>query len=143
MIPRERTWGDGGASGKAPDFMTHPFLPILLVFIVAALFSGTFLGLSAVLGPKKPSSSKLSVYECGLEPVGDARERFSVKFFLVALLFILFDIEVVFLIPWAVLYRSFIAEGMGLFMLIEMGIFMAILAIGLLYVWRKGALEWK
>ena len=123
--------------------MEHPFLPILLVFVMAALFTGAFLGLSAILGPKKPSHSKLSVYECGLEPVGDARERFSVKFFLVALLFILFDIEVVFLIPWAVTYRGFIAEGMGLFMLIEMGIFMVILAIGLLYVWRKGALEWK
>ncbi|MBI2339272.1 MAG: NADH-quinone oxidoreductase subunit A [Deltaproteobacteria bacterium] len=123
--------------------MDHPFLPILLVFIMAALFAGAFLGLSAILGPKKPNPSKLSVYECGLEPVGDARERFSVKFFLVAMLFILFDIEVVFLIPWAVLYKGFIAEGMGLFMLIEMGIFMAILAIGLLYVWRKGGLEWK
>lgn len=110
---------------------------------MAALFTGAFLGLSAILGPKKPNPSKLSVYECGLEPVGDARERFSVKFFLIAMLFILFDIEVVFLIPWAVTYKGFIAEGMGLFMLIEMGIFMVILAIGLLYVWRKGALDWR
>ncbi|MBI4411643.1 MAG: NADH-quinone oxidoreductase subunit A [Deltaproteobacteria bacterium] len=123
--------------------MEHPFLPILLVFVMAALFTGAFLGLSAILGPKKPNPSKLSVYECGLEPVGDARERFSVKFFLIAMLFILFDIEVVFLIPWAVTYKGFIAEGMGLFMLIEMGIFMVILAIGLLYVWRKGALDWR
>lgn len=123
--------------------MDHPFLPIFLVFIMAALFAGVFLAISALIGPKKPSASKLSTYECGLEPVKTARERFSVKFFLVAILFILFDIEVVFLFPWAVLFKDFISEGMGLFMLAEMGIFVFVLVLGLLFVWRKGALDWK
>jgi len=122
--------------------MDHQYLPILLIFIMATLFSGGFILLSAIIGRKKPSESKLSVYECGVEPVGNARERFSVKFFLVAMLFIIFDIEVVFLFPWAVLFKDFVAQGMGVFMLIEMGIFIGILALGLLFVWRKGALDW-
>ncbi len=123
--------------------MTHPFLPVLMIFIMAGLFAGAFLGLSSILGPKKPSKSKGSTYECGIEPVGAARDRFSVKFFLVAILFILFDVEVVFLFPWAILYRDFIAQGMGLVMLIEMAMFLLILVLGLAYVWRKGALDWK
>lgn len=110
---------------------------------MAGLFAGAFLGLSSILGPKKPSRSKGSTYECGIEPLGEARNRFSVKFFLVAILFILFDVEVVFLFPWAILYRDFIAEGMGLVMLIEMALFLFILVLGLAYVWRKGALDWK
>lgn len=123
--------------------MDHPFIPVLLVFLLAILFSGAFLGLSYLIGPKKPTASKRSPYECGLEPVGGARERFSVKFFLVAILFILFDIEVVFLFPWAILYRDFISEGMGLFAFVEMALFLGILALGLVFVWRKKALEWK
>ncbi len=110
---------------------------------MAGLFALTFLGLSAILGPKKYSASKYSTYECGLTPVGSARERISVKFFLVAILFILFDVEVVFLFPWALLYKQFIAEGMGLFMLVEMGLFMVILVLGLAFIWRKGVLEWN
>lgn len=123
--------------------MDHPFLPILLILLLGVIIAGVFLLLSAIIGPKKYSKSKLSVYECGLNPIGTARERMDVKFAMVAMLFILFDIEVVFLFPWAILYRDFIQEGMGLFMLIEMGIFVFILALGLLFVWRKRALEWK
>lgn len=114
-----------------------------MIFIMAGLFAGAFLGLSSLLGPKKPSASKGSTYECGITPTGNSRERFSVKFFLVAILFILFDVEVVFLFPWAILYRDFIAQGMGLVMLVEMAIFMVILILGLAYVWRKGALDWR
>ncbi|MDO8519118.1 MAG: NADH-quinone oxidoreductase subunit A [Deltaproteobacteria bacterium] len=123
--------------------MDHPFFPILIVLGVGIAFSALFLTLSALIGPKKKSAAKMLPYECGIDPVGNAREPVNVKFSLVAMLFILFDIEAVFLFPWAVLYKKFIAEGAGLFMLIEMGIFIVILALGLLFVWRKGALEWK
>lgn len=123
--------------------MEHPFFPILLVLIMGGLFAGAFLFLSSVIGPKKYSKSKLLPYECGFDPVGTPRERVDVKFSLVAMLFILFDLETVFLFPWALLYRQFIAEGQGVFLLIEMGVFLFILVLGLLYVWRKGALDWS
>lgn len=123
--------------------MEHPYIPILVVFLVGAGFAGVFLFLSSIIGPKRPTASKNTPYECGLNPVGTARERVDVKFALVAMLFILFDIEAVFLYPWTILYREFIEKGMGLFMFIEMGIFLGILTIGLVYVWRKGALDWK
>lgn len=123
--------------------MNHPFFPILIVFAVGIIFSALFLVLSALIGPKKSTPSKLSPYECGIEPIGTARERVDVKFSLVAMLFIIFDIEVVFLFPWAVLYRKFIAEGMGPFMFVEMGIFIGILALGLVFIIRKGALDWQ
>jgi NADH-quinone oxidoreductase subunit A len=117
-------------------------LPILIVFSVAILFALVFLGLSSVLGPKKPTVSKLSVYECGAPPVGGARERFSVKFFLVAMLFILFDIEIVFMYPWAVFYKSALHE-MGPFLFFEMAVFFVLLTLGLFFAWRKGALDWS
>lgn len=123
--------------------MAHPFLPILVLLIFASCFAGFFLLLSSLIGPKKPSAVKQSPYECGINPIGGARERVSVKFFLVAILFILFDIEVVFLFPWAVLFRSAVVAGNGLFYLTEMFVFMVVLILGLAYVWRKKALEWR
>jgi NADH-quinone oxidoreductase subunit A len=107
---------------------------ILLGMIVA----GAMLALSIFIGPRKPSKVKMAPFECGTESVGTTRQRFSVRFYLVALLFIVFDVEVVFLYPWAVLYRK-----LAWFGLIEMAVFMAILGVGLAYVWRKGALEWE
>ncbi|MBI4547185.1 MAG: NADH-quinone oxidoreductase subunit A [Ignavibacteriae bacterium] len=89
------------------------------------------------LGPKNPTETKLSTYESGMEPVKTARERFSVKFYLVAMLFIIFDIEVVFLYPWAVNLRQ-----LGMFGFVEMLVFIVILMLGFLYIWKKGALEW-
>lgn len=125
--------------------MDHPYFPILIILAVAFVFAGIFIVLSSLIGPRKKfhSSAKFSPYECGLNPVGDAREPVDVKFSLVAMLFIIFDIEAVFLFPWAILFKDFIETGQGLIMLIEMGIFLFILAIGLIYVWRKGALEWR
>lgn len=124
--------------------MISPYLSILVLFAIAAAFAGVFLGLSYLIGPKRYSRSKFSTYECGVvNTVGSSRERFGVKFFLVAIIFIVFDIEVVFLFPWALLYKQFIAEGMGFFMLVEMGIFVTILSLGLLYIWRKGVLDWN
>lgn len=123
--------------------MNHPYLPILIMLLIAVGFAGGFLALSFFLGPKRPTASKLSVYECGLESVGNARERFSVKFYLVAILFIVFDIEVVFLYPWAVNFKLAITQGHGAYMLVVMGVFFLLLVLGLVYEWRKGALDWN
>ena len=113
------------------------YLPIFLLIALAGLFALGALLLSSLVGPRDPNPVKLAPYECGVTPVGSARERFSVKFYLVAMLFIIFDIEIVFLYPWAVVYRH-----LGSFGVVEMGIFVAVLLVGLVYVWKKGGLEW-
>jgi NADH-quinone oxidoreductase subunit A len=118
--------------------MLGAYLPILLLVIVAVLFGLASLVFSSLIGIKKPSAVKLAPYESGCEPVGTARERFSIKFYLIAMLFILFDIEAVFLYPWAILYKK-----LGSFGLAEMGTFVVILFVGYIYVWKKGALEWE
>ena len=117
--------------------MIENYIPIGIMIVVAVGFGIVMSRLSEWFGPKNPSESKLSTYESGMEPVRSAHERFSVKFYLVAMLFIIFDIEVVFLYPWAVNFR-----GLGVFGLVEMFVFIAILMLGYLYVWKKGALEW-
>ena len=118
--------------------MLGAYLPILLLVIVALIFGCCSLVFSSLIGPKKSSALKLSPYESGCEPVGTARERFSIKFYLIAMLFIVFDIEAVFLYPWAILYKK-----LGVFGLVEMGVFIVILFVGYIYVWKKGALEWE
>ena len=123
--------------------MENSYLPILIIFGIGILFSGTFILLSSLVGPKKPTKEKLAPYECGMPPVGDSRQRFSVKFFLVAILFILFDIEAVFLYPWAVLFKDFKESGQGIFIFWEMVAFLLILVLGLFYVWKRKALEWE
>jgi NADH-quinone oxidoreductase subunit A len=110
---------------------------VLLLLALAGTIALIFVGVSRYVGPRNLNKIKTSTYECGLEPIGTARQRFSVKFYLVAMLFILFDIEVAYLYPWACLYRE-----LGLFGLVEMMVFVLILTIGLMYAWRKGALEW-
>ncbi|MBI2360817.1 MAG: NADH-quinone oxidoreductase subunit A [Deltaproteobacteria bacterium] len=117
--------------------MTHPYFPLVLVFFFAGVVVLSLLLIAHMLGPKKTSPVKSEPFESGNPPRGDARIRFSVKFYLVAMLFLIFDIEVVFLYPWAILFRE-----LGMLGLIEMGIFLFILVIGFIYVWRKGALEW-
>jgi NADH-quinone oxidoreductase subunit A len=118
--------------------MLLDYIPILILAILAALFAGANIVFSLFLGPHRPNPEKLSPYECGIVPVGTARERFSVKFYLVAMLFIVFDMEIVFLYPWAVVLRQ-----LRLFGLIEMGVFLLILLVGYFYIWRKGGLEWE
>jgi NADH-quinone oxidoreductase subunit A len=118
--------------------MLGTYLPILLVVLIAVVFGLVALTFSSLIGPKKKTALKLSPYESGCEPVGTARERFSIKFYMIAMLFILFDIEAVFLYPWAILYKK-----LGLFGLVEMGVFIVILFVGYIYVWKKGALEWE
>ncbi len=121
----------------------NPYIPLLLLFAFAGLISGGFLILSHLLGPKKLSAEKSLPYECGISPIGTPRDRFSVKFYLVAMLFILFDVEVVFLYPWAVLFKDFVREGAGLFVFIEMAIFLGILVVGLLYIYGRRAIDWE
>jgi len=123
--------------------MLGVYLPILILAVVAVLFGLVSLTMSSLIGQKKPSEVKLSPYECGCEPVGSARERFSIKFYIIAMLFILFDIEAVFLYPWAVIFKKFIRAGNGAFILMEMLVFIVILFVGYIYIWKKGALEWE
>jgi NADH-quinone oxidoreductase subunit A len=118
--------------------MLDSYLPILVLIAVALAFALGSVVISRLVGQKKPTPVKLSPYECGMPPVGTARDRFSIKFYIIAMLFILFDIEAVFLYPWAVEFRK-----LGMFGFVEMGVFIAILLVGYIYVWKKGALEWE
>jgi NADH-quinone oxidoreductase subunit A len=117
--------------------MDHPYFPLAVMFAIAAVVVLALLTLAQALGPKSITAVKAEPFESGNPPKGDARIRFSVRFYLVAMLFLIFDLEVVFLYPWAILFRR-----LGWFGVIEMGIFLALLVIGLIYVWKKGALEW-
>jgi NADH-quinone oxidoreductase subunit A len=130
--------GSGPAAGRLESAgMLFEYLPILILVVLAAAFAVGSIVASAVLGPRRPDPEKLSPYECGIEPLGTARERFSVKFYLVAMLFIIFDMEIVFLYPWAVVFRQ-----LRLFGLAAMGTFLLVLLVGYFYVWKKGGLEW-
>ena len=122
--------------------MLADYLPVAILLILGTVLAFGFIGLSHLVGARRPTKVKLDPYECGVEPVGDAHQRFSVKFYLVGMLFILFDIETVFLIPWAVIYRETVLMPGGWFILVEMISFMIVLTLGLAYAWRKGALEW-
>jgi len=119
------------------DF-SNPYFAILVLLAVALAMSVGFVLLSQALGPKRYDRIKFGVYECGVDPLTPAAVRVSVKFYLIAILFILFDLETTFLYPWAVLFRS-----LGLFGFIEMAVFVGILLVGLVYAWKKGALEWQ
>ena len=117
----------------------NPYLGILLLSIAAGGFLVTMVLLATFLGPKKITKTKQMPWECGAIPVGSVREqRFNIRFYLVAMLFILFDIEVIFMYPWAV-----VLEEMGIFALYQMLSFMAVLVVGFIYVWRKGVLNWN
>lgn len=117
--------------------MAITYLPLLILVLTAAIFSVIAIGLPSLLGPRRYNKTKMEAYESGMIPFADARRRFPIKYYLVAMLFILFDIEVIFLYPWAVVLRE-----MRWAAFIPMGFFLLLLVIGLLYEWRKGALEW-
>ena len=119
------------------SFAKGSYVPILILLILGAVFSVVMVAMSRYIGRRILTDRKVESYECGMDPVGDARSRFSVKFYLVAILFILFDIEVIFLFPWAVRF-----EELGLFGLVEMGIFLGILLLGYVYILGAGALRW-
>jgi NADH-quinone oxidoreductase subunit A len=114
------------------------YLPLAVVIPLAVLVPLLLRGLQRLLAPRRPDPEKLALYECGAPILGSAHHRLPVKFYVVAVLFLLFDIETIFLFPWSVLFRR-----LGLFGLVEMGIFLGVLVLGLVYVWRKGALEWE
>ncbi len=117
--------------------MPFDYLPILILIVVATLFAIIALLVPYYLGPRNPTPTKEDTYESGKLPYGSARRQVPVQYYMVAMLFLMFDIEVVFLYPWAVLFKR-----LGLFGLIEMGVFITILLIGYIYIWKKGALEW-
>ena len=117
--------------------MMPSYVPILILGGVAVGFAVFTLVVSQLLGRSRPSPAKSAVYECGVPPIGTARERFPIKFYLVCMLFILFDVDAAFLYPWALVFRQ-----LGLFGLVEMGVFVVLLGSGFVYAWKVGALDW-
>jgi NADH-quinone oxidoreductase subunit A len=120
--------------------MLQPYIPVLLLVAFVIVNAVMMLAVSHILSTYRRTPTKVAPYESGMPVLGDARERFSVKFYLVAMLFIIFDIETVFMIPWAVAFRQ-LGDMAGL-LIIEMFVFIAILAVGYVYIWKRGALQW-
>ena len=120
-----------------PEFIRE-YLPIIIFLVIALGLSGAFVVVNFILSPKKPDPEKLSAYECGFEPFQDSRMEFDVRFYLVAILFIIFDLEIAFLFPWAISLGN-----IGLLGFLSMMIFLFILTIGFIYEWKKGALDWE
>ena len=114
------------------------YLPTLLFLIVATGIGVALIVIGNVIGPKRPTAEKLSPYECGFAAFEDAHMQFDVRYYLIAILFIVFDLEIAFVFPWALVFRE-----LGVFGLVEMGVFLTLLVIGFAYVWKKGALEWE
>src|SRR5215469_14199557 len=119
------------------DSGLHTYAPLLLHLLIAFGLAGALTALSVLVGWRRPNRAKQQAYECGMEPTGDAREPFSIKFYLVAMVFILFDVEAIFLYPWAYIFRSIRWYGF-----VEMMIYIAVLLVGYVYLWKKGALDW-
>ncbi|HEY9164776.1 MAG TPA: NADH-quinone oxidoreductase subunit A [Candidatus Kryptonia bacterium] len=117
--------------------MLSQFGIILLFLIVAAMFVAVAIFAAGLLRPHRPSAEKLTTYECGEEPVGESWVKFNVRYYVIALIFLIFDVEVVFLFPWALVYQK-----LGMFAFVEMMIFLAVLVAGYIYVWVKGDLDW-
>ena len=125
-----------------PDNYFARYLPFLIHILLAGGIAVVIIALSWLIGQRKPTRAKLTAYESGMTPVGDARGRFSVQFYLVAMLFILFDVEAVFLYPWAVILRQLRAQDEGMFGLGEMFVYIGIVLVGFFYIWKKGVLNW-
>ncbi len=118
--------------------MLANYFPVLLFILIGLIAGAAFLTLGSLLGPSNPSADKLAAYECGFEAFENARMKFDVRYYLVAILFILFDLEIAFMFPWAVVYKD-----LGVFGFWSMFVFLAILVVGFVYEWKKGALEWE
>ncbi len=121
-----------------PTTYPETFFPVLVQIVIAVVVAAALVALSYLIGKRVKDRVKDSPYECGIAPTGSARERFSVKFYLVGIVFILFDIEAVFLYPWAVVYRE-----LKMFAFVEMLLFIVLILVGFFYVWKKGALDWS
>ena len=128
----------GVRARRGPTNMLEQYLPILLFVLVGLLLGGILLTVGSLVSPNRPDPEKLSPYECGFEAFEDARMKFDVRYYLVAILFILFDLEIAFLFPWAV-----VLPEIGLYGFVAMMIFLLILVVGFVYEWKKGALEWE
>ncbi len=120
-----------------PDPIT-PYIPVAILFLVSTILAVVVILIGVIFGPRRSNPRKSQPYESGMVPFGQAQRRFPVHFYLIAVLFILFDVEIIFFFPWAVMFKA-----LGLFGFIEMIIFIAILLVGYVYVWKKGALEWE
>ncbi len=118
--------------------MLENYLPVLIFIVVGIVVGGVMIAIGFILGPHRPDDAKLSPYECGFEAFEDARMKFDVRYYLVAILFIIFDLEIAFLFPWAI-----VLEEIGVFGYAAMVVFLGILVIGFVYEWKKGALEWE
>jgi NADH-quinone oxidoreductase subunit A len=130
--------------GSREVIMVENYFPVFVFLVVALLFSMAPLLLGRLLGPSRPDPEKLSPYECGFEPFEDARIRFDVRYYLIAILFILFDLEIAFLFPWAVVFKDMIAEGAhALYVFGTVMVFLAVLVIGYIVEWKNGALDWE
>jgi NADH-quinone oxidoreductase subunit A len=127
-----------------PNSYFATYVPLLMQIVLAIIIGGAIVTLSALLGKHRYNQFKMGAYECGMTPVGDARGRFSVKFYMVAMLFILFDVEAIFLIPWAVVFRDLRGiTGNKYFGFWEMLIYIGIVLVGFFYIWKKGVLDWN
>lgn len=130
------------------EYNVFDYVPIAIMFLVAAGFGVSQLLVTQLIGPRKRTAVKLMPYECGKDPIGSARDRFSIKFYTVAVIFLLFDIEVLFIIPFAVAFKSLLAEeklnnvAYGTIALVEILVFVATLLVGYIYVWKKGVFDW-
>jgi NADH-quinone oxidoreductase subunit A len=121
----------------------HAYVPLLIHLLVAMALAGALLAISTLIGWRRPNKAKLQPYECGVTPTGDARQPFSVKFYLVAMVFILFDVEAIFLYPWAYIFKDLVHDAaMRRFGFVEMMLYVAVLLVGYIYLWKKGALDW-
>jgi NADH-quinone oxidoreductase subunit A len=125
------------------DKLLLEYLPILIFIGVAAVMGGALIVVPLLIAPSKPNPEKLSAYECGFPAFGDARMKFDVRFYLVAILFIIFDLEVAFLFPWAITLTDLSGGTTGLFAFWSMMVFLGVLTVGFIYEWKKGALEWE
>ncbi len=118
------------------------YIPLLVLAAIVLGFAVSTPILSRLLGKPRHNPAKDATYECGVPTIGSARERFPIKFYLVCMLFILFDVDAAFLYPWALMFQEFVAKGAGVYVLAEMGVFIALLGGGFVYVWKVGALDW-
>ena len=130
------------------EYNLMDYAPIIVMFLVAMGFAGSQLMVTQLIGPRKRTATKLMPYECGKDPVGSARDRYSIKFYTVAVIFLLFDIEVLFMIPFAVAFKYLLAQekisgiAFGSIAFVEILIFIATLVVGYIYVWKKGTFDW-
>jgi NADH-quinone oxidoreductase subunit A len=122
--------------------MIESYLPVLLLLVVAIGFPLGLLAVTSMLGPRQAVAAKSESYECGVPPVGDIRQKLPVKFYRLAILFLLFDVEIALLFPWAVLFRKSLAEWGASFLVAELFLFLLVLVVGYVYAYKKGALEW-